>query len=261
MTQTPNAKLKIAALQSPLYWQDRAANLAHFSDLIDSTGNADVLILPEMFTTGFSMAPEKIAEPADGPTLDWLRRIARQRNVALTGSVAVEDRGHYYNRLYWVSPEGESHYDKRHLFRMAGEHKHYAAGSERRVVEYRGFRVCLQVCYDLRFPVFCRNRNDYDLLVFVANWPASRRHAWSSLLTARAIENQSYVVGVNRVGEDGNGIDYSGDSVILDFLGQPLAKTTAHTPAILEATISLAEVQAFRDKFPAMLDADEFELR
>lgn len=253
--------MKIAALQTPLYWQDRDANLAHFDSLLSSVSEADLIVLPEMFTTGFSMAPEQIAEPAKGPTLDWLRTIARQRGVAITGSVAVRDQGKHYNRLYWVSPEGECHYDKRHLFRMAGEHKHYSAGSERKIVEYRGFRICLQVCYDLRFPVFCRNRNDYDLLIFVANWPASRRHAWSSLLTARAIENQSFVVGVNRVGEDGNGIEYSGDSVILDFLGQPLAQTKPHTPAILEAEISLADVQTFREKFPAMLDADDFELR
>lgn len=253
--------MKIAAIQTPLYWQDREANLAHFDSLLANVGDVDLIVLPEMFTTGFSMAPESMAEPAPGPTFDWMRALARQRNVAITGSVAVRDQERHYNRLYWVSAEGDTHYDKRHLFRMAGEHKHYSAGSARRIVELGGFRVCLQVCYDLRFPVFCRNRNDYDLLIFVANWPASRRHAWSSLLTARAIENQSYVVGVNRVGEDGNGIDYAGDSVILDYLGQPLAQTSAHTPAILEADISLADLQAFRDKFPAMLDADDFELR
>jgi len=253
--------MKIAALQAPLYWQDREANLAYFSDLIDSIGVVDVLVLPEMFTTGFSMAPEQIAEPADGPSLRWLRDMSQQHNIAITGSVAVEENGNYYNRLCWVSPKGESHYDKHHLFRMAGEHTHYAAGNERKIVEYQGFRLCLQVCYDLRFPVFCRNRNDYDVLVFVANWPEPRRHAWSSLLTARAIENQSYVIGVNRVGEDGNGINYSGDSVILDYLGQPLAQTTAHTPAILTAELSLPELQSFREKFPAHLDADDFELR
>ncbi|WP_373086827.1 amidohydrolase [Zhongshania sp.] len=253
--------MKIAALQSPLYWQDRDANLTYFSDLISSLGEVNLLVLPEMFTTGFSMSPEQIAEPADGPSLRWLRDMSQLHNIAITGSVAVEENGNHYNRLYWVSPEGESHYDKHHLFRMADEHLHYAAGSTRKIVEYQGFRLCLQICYDLRFPVFCRNRNDYDVLIFVANWPEARRHAWSSLLTARAIENQSYVIGVNRVGEDGNGINYSGDSVILDYLGQPLAQTTAHTPAILKAEISLAELHGFREKFPAHLDADEFELR
>jgi len=253
--------MKIAALQSPLYWQDRDANLAYFADLIGSISEVDLLVLPEMFTTGFSMKPEQIAEAAHGPTLNWLRDMSQQHNIAITGSVAVEENGNYYNRLYWVSPAGEEYYDKHHLFRMAGEHKHYAAGSERKIVEYQGFRICLQVCYDLRFPVFCRNRNDYDALIFVANWPEARRHAWSSLLTARAIENQSYVIGVNRVGEDGNGINYSGDSVILDYLGQPLAQTTAHTPAILSAELSLGDLQKFREKFPAHLDADEFELR
>ena len=253
--------MKIAALQSTLYWQDRDANLAYFGDLIENIGTADVVVLPEMFTTGFSMAPEHIAEPADGPTLHWLRDMAQQHQIAICGSVAVQENSSYYNRFYWVSPEGESHNDKHHLFRMAGEHKHYAAGMERKIVEYQGVRICLQVCYDLRFPVYCRNRNDYDLLIFVANWPEARRHAWSSLLTARAIENQSYVIGVNRVGEDGNGINYSGDSVILDYLGQPVANATANMPAILSAEISLPDLQAFREKFPAHLDADGFELK
>ncbi|MFT5603841.1 MAG: omega-amidase [Paracoccaceae bacterium] len=252
--------MKIAALQSALYWQDRDANLAHFSERLNSIADTDLVVLPEMFSTGFSMAPEHIAEPADGPTLHWLREQAHDRNIAITGSVAVHDQGAHYNRLYWVSPEGDSYYDKRHLFRMAGEHKHYNAGSVRKIVTYKGFRVCLQICYDLRFPVFCRNRNDYDLLVFVANWPASRRHAWTSLLTARAIENQCYVVGLNRVGKDGNGIAYSGDSVILDYLGQPLAQTAPDAPAALATELSLDELQSFRDKFPAMLDADAFEL-
>ncbi|WP_269620402.1 amidohydrolase [Zhongshania sp. BJYM1] len=253
--------MKIAALQSTLYWQDRDANLAYFSDLIKNIGAADVVVLPEMFTTGFSMAPEHIAEPANGPTLHWLRDMAQQHHIAICGSVAVQENDKYFNRFYWVSPEGESHYDKHHLFRMAGEHKHYAAGMERKIVEYQGVRICLQVCYDLRFPVYCRNRNDYDLLIFVANWPEARRHAWSSLLTARAIENQSYVIGVNRVGEDGNGIHYSGDSVILDYLGQPMAHAAANTPAILSAEISLPDLHAFRETFPAHLDADRFELK
>ncbi len=253
--------MKIAALQSPLYWQDRDANLAHFEGLIKSLADVDLVVLPEMFTTGFSMASEQIAEPADGPTLSWLRETAQACQLAITGSVAVEDGGHYYNRMYWVSPDGEAYYDKRHLFRMADEHLHYRAGDSRKIVEFKGFRICLQVCYDLRFPVFCRNRNDYDILIFVANWPASRRHAWSSLLTARAIENQCYLVGVNRVGEDGNGIAYSGDSVVLDYLGQPLAHTGPETPAILQAEFSLEALQSFREKFPAMLDADRFELQ
>ncbi len=253
--------MKIAAIQSPLNWQDRNANLAYFDAQLDSASDADLVVLPEMFTTGFSMAPEEIAEPADGPTLQWLRKTARNRNMAITGSVAVREEGEHYNRMYWVSPTEEEHYDKRHLFRMAGEHKHYRAGLERKIVCYRGFRVCLQICYDLRFPVFCRNRNDYDVLIFVANWPASRAHAWSSLLTARAIENQSYVIGLNRVGTDGNGIDYSGNSVILDYLGQPLAQAFANTATILGAELSLDDLQRFREKFPAMLDADEFDLR
>lgn len=253
--------MKVAALQTHLHWQDREANLAHFSDMLDSIGEAELVVLPEMFTTGFSMAPEVIAEPADGPTLVWLREMARRHDIALTGSVAVRDGDHYYNRLYWVTPEADTHYDKRHLFRMAGEHQHYHAGQERKIVDYRGLRFCLQVCYDLRFPVFCRNRGDYDALIFVANWPEPRRHAWSSLLVARAIENQAYVIGVNRVGEDGNGVAYSGDSVILDYLGQPLGDAQPGTPALISADLSRDALLTFREKFPTHLDADRFDLK
>ncbi len=254
--------MNIVALQSPLYWQEPEKNRDFFESLIaDCASDTDVIVLPEMFTTGFSMTPEAIAEAAKGPTLDWLRRLAKQFDCAITGSVAVKENDGYYNRMYWVSPEGETHYDKRHLFRMAGEHEHYQAGRERCVIEFRGLRFCLQVCYDLRFPVFSRNRGDYDVLVYVANWPEPRRHAWSSLLTARAIENQCYVIGVNRVGDDGNGIPYSGDSAIIDFKGQTLAQGREHSPEQLRATLSKAELEAFREKFPAMLDADAFELK
>ncbi|MBB3048502.1 putative amidohydrolase [Litorivivens lipolytica] len=253
--------MKVAALQTVLYWQDAEKNRAYFSELIADNADVDLIVLPEMFTTGFSMQPELIAEPADGPTLPWLQSLAAQHDCAITGSVAVADKGHYVNRMYWVSPDGHCHYDKRHLFRMAGEHEHYQPGSERKIVEYKGLRFCLQVCYDLRFPVFSRNRNDYDVLIYVANWPEPRRHAWSSLLTARAIENLSFVIGVNRVGEDGNGIPYSGDSAIIDFKGQPLASSRPHEPESLRATLDKTELMAFREKFPAHLDADDFSLK
>ncbi|WP_372748691.1 amidohydrolase [Litorivivens sp.] len=261
--------MNVYALQSALYWQQPERNREYFEALIaDCAANldrrADLVVLPEMFTTGFAMTPETMAEPVtpdSGPTLDWMRRLSAQHNCAITGSVAVKQDDHYFNRLYWVSPEGETHYDKRHLFRMAGEHEHYRAGRERCVVPFRGLRFCLQVCYDLRFPVFSRNRNDYDVLVYVANWPEPRRHAWSSLLVARAIENLSFAIGVNRVGEDGNDIAYSGDSAIIDFKGQPLAQAREHHPEIIFATLEKSELEAFREKFPAMLDADEFDLQ
>ncbi len=256
--------MKVFALQSPLYWQEPEKNRDYFASLISDCRDADVIVLPEMFTTGFSMKPEQMAEPVSAEscaTLDWLRELSRENQCAITGSVAVKDGDAYYNRMYWVSSEGETHYDKRHLFRMAGEHEHYSPGNKRCIVAFRGLRFCLQVCYDLRFPVFSRNRDDYDVLIYVANWPEPRRHAWSSLLVARAIENLSFVIGVNRVGEDGNGIPYSGDSAIIDFKGQPLAHAREHQPEVLQAELDKAALEAFREKFPAMLDADRFELK
>ncbi len=252
--------MKVAALQSVLYWQDAQKNRDYFSGLIADNGDADLIVLPEMFTSGFSMQAEAIAEPADGPTLPWMQALAEKHDCAITGSVAVNDGARYVNRMYWVTPEDYTYYDKRHLFRMAGEHNHYHPGKSRKIVEFRGLRFCLQVCYDLRFPVFSRNRDDYDVLIYVANWPEPRRHAWSSLLTARAIENLSFVIGVNRVGEDGNGIPYSGDSAIIDFKGQPLASGRPHEPESLRATLDKDALMAFREKFPAMLDADAFTL-
>lgn len=253
--------VKVYAIQTALHWQDPEANRRHFADLIQRCGDADLIVLPEMFTTGFSMASAAIAETAPGPTITWMQQQARKLDAAVTGSVAVADGEHYYNRLYWVTPDGGvDWYDKRHLFRMAGEHEHYTAGNVRRVVAWRGLRFCLQVCYDLRFPVFARNRDDYDALIYVANWPAQRAHAWRTLLPARAVENQAYVIGVNRVGEDGNGYPYSGDSAIFDYLGQPLA-AAGDDEQILQAELHAGNLHTLRERFPARLDADGFSLR
>ena len=255
--------LRVALLQQPLDWGDPPANRARFEELLlPLAGRLDLAVLPETFTTGFSMEVERLAEPHGGPTSQWLARLARRLDAALTGSVITAEGGHYFNRLLWAPPAGELlHYDKRHLFRMGREHEHFTAGRVAWSVPWRGFNICPLVCYDLRFPVFSRRRPalDYDLLVYVANWPAARAAAWRQLLRARAIENQAYVVGVNRVGADGNGIAHAGDSAAIDFLGQPLAEG-GDAPALLLAQLSAEQLAVFRRKFPAHLDADRFTL-
>jgi predicted amidohydrolase len=255
--------LRVSLVQQPLIWHDPVANRARFGALLAPlAGRTDLIVLPEMFTTGFSMEVELLAEAAGGATLAWLQAQAATLDTAITGSLITEESGHYFNRLLWVLPSGEfRHYDKRHLFRMGEEHEHFSAGRDAWSIPWRGLRICPLVCYDLRFPVFSRRRAqlDYDLLVYVANWPAARRSAWQQLLPARAIENQCYVVGVNRVGRDGLDVPYAGDSVALDFLGQPLA-TAGDAPGILTVELPAAPLQAFRQRFPAHLDADRFTL-
>jgi predicted amidohydrolase len=253
--------LRVTLVQAELAWQDPAANrhrlAAHFRGLV---GHTDLVVLPEMFSTGFSMAAAELAEDMDGPTIDWMREEAAALGCVIAGSLIVRDGGRCYNRLVWARPDGSlEHYDKRHLFRLAGEQEHYAAGSRRLVVALKGWRVCPMVCYDLRFPVWSRSRGDYDLLLYVANWPQRRALAWSTLLRARAIENQSYVVGVNRIGKDGNGTAYAGDSVALDFLGQPLS-SEGGGDRVETAVLDLESLRAYRESFPVHLDADRFEL-
>lgn len=256
-------KLRVAMLQTELVWQDTAANLQALSRQLATAPVADLLVLPEMFASGFSMDSAGIAEREPGPALSWLKQQAAHYQSAIAGSLAVRTAdGHYVNRLYFVTPDGAvQYYDKRHLFRMAGEHQAYAAGQQRVIVNWQGWRILLQVCYDLRFPVFSRNLGDYDAIIYVANWPAPRSRAWWLLLQARAIENQAYVFGCNRVGQDANGLNYRGDSLIVDYLGQPLAELAPEQSGILYAEADLAALQQFRQQFPAALDADAFELR
>ena len=254
--------VKVSLLQTTLHWQDSAANLGHFSELLAGLPTTDLVVLPEMFSSGFSMQSAEIAETETGPGLAWLIEQAKALNAAITGSLAVKTvTGDYVNRLYFVTSDGAvSYYDKRHLFRMAGEHQAYQAGQQRVIVRWRGLRFCLQVCYDLRFPVFSRNLNDYDVLIYVANWPAARRHAWNSLLLARAIENQAFVLAVNRVGQDGNDIHYSGDSVVIDYQGQLLASLAKGEAGVLSASLDGGALAQYRQAFPAYLDADRFSL-
>lgn len=257
--------LRVTLIQSKLDWHDAGANRRRFEQLIAPLGGeTDLIVLPEMFTTGFTMKPEEAAEPANGASVAWMSEMASRTNACITGSIATSENGNFFNRLIWMRPDG-THvaYDKRHLFRMAREHHHYAAGRGKSIVELHGWKVLPLVCYDLRFPVWSRNQiggeGEYDMLVYVANWPARRRYAWQTLLKARAIENLSYCIGVNRVGQDGAGIEYSGDSMALDYLGQPLFD---ETPGEFVKTVTLdrAGLEEFRKKFPAHLDADGFQL-
>ena len=255
--------LRVSLVQQPLLWHDRAANRARFAELLRPlAGQTDLVVLPETFTTGFSMEVERQAEPPGGETSEWLAQLARWLDAVITGSVITLEGARYYNRLLWASPAGElRYYDKRHLFRMGREHEHFAAGRAAWSVASRGFRVCPLVCYDLRFPVWSRRRPglDYDLLLYVANWPAARADAWRQLLRARAIENQAYVVGVNRVGSDGKGVPYAGDSAAIDFRGRTLADA-GDGPALLTVPLPREPLIEFREKFPAHLDADRFTL-
>jgi omega-amidase len=253
--------LRVTLVQSMLHWEDVAANLAMFTTkLAGLKGSTDLIVLPEMFTTGFSMRSADLAEPMNGTTVAWMKEQARALDAAIYGSAIITEGGRCFNRGLFVRPDGSvEHYDKRHLFRMAEEINHYAPGEQRVVVEWRGWRLLLQICYDLRFPVFARNRDDYDALIYVASWPDARRYVWSQLLIARAIENQSYAIGVNRVGMDGKGHHYSGASVVVDPRGDP--EEIAAGEGLMQAVLHREALDDFRAKFPVGKDADDFELR
>jgi predicted amidohydrolase len=266
MTQ-PNSDLRVSLVQGATHWHDAKANRVMYGDLVRPlAGTTDLVVLPETFTSGFTNDTLANAETMDGVTVRWLGALASEVNAVVTGSVVIRDGDRFVNRLVWMRPdESFAIYDKRHLFRMANEHERYAGGSERLVAELNGWRVCPLVCYDLRFPVFMRNamraelgRMDYDLLLFVANWPAPRRGPWRTLLRARAIENLCYVVGVNRVGSDGNGLAYAGDSAAIDFLGEALVDLDDR-PQVATTTLSAAALNAHRERFPAWRDADAFQ--
>ncbi|MBD9482317.1 amidohydrolase [Pseudomonas sp. PDM14] len=253
--------LELALIQSELAWQDPVANRAHFGALLEQARGADLVVLPEMFSTGFSMHSAELAEPEDGPTVQWLREQARRIDAVITGSLIIQAvDGSYRNRLLWARPDGSlAHYDKRHLFRMAGEHKHYSAGDAQVLLELKGWRVRPLICYDLRFPVWSRDPATTDLLLYTANWPAARRQHWNRLLPARAIENLCYVAAVNRIGSDGNGHPYSGDSQVLDFQGEALL-APGEAAGVFRVSLKAAELAAYRERFPADRDADHFHL-
>jgi omega-amidase len=259
------SSLTITLIQPDLYWEDVSANLAMLENkIMGIEERTELVILPEMFSTGFSMRPAALAETMDGISVSWMKRIAGTKKIILTGSLIISENGHYYNRLLWILPDGTmGHYDKRHRFAFAGEDKEYTPGNQRLIASVKGWRINLQVCYDLRFPVWARQQGgslpEYDILLYVANWPERRSHAWKTLLTARAIENQCYVIGVNRSGKDGNGIEYNGDSMVIDALGQTLHHASA-TEDVYTITLEKASLQLIRDKFPFWRDADEFKI-
>ena len=252
--------LTVSLIQAELAWEDPEANRKAFAErIVELPADTDLIVMPEMFTTGFSMTAARLAEAPGGATQQWMQSIARQRDCALVGSLVTADGDAVFNRMLFVTPDTCEHYDKRHLFRMAGEHETYAAGDRRVVVSWREWRIKLEVCYDLRFPVFTRNRNDYDLLVNGANWPEKRVAHWRALLKARASENQACVVGVNRVGDDANGHNYSGDSLAFDARGDRLADL-GHEPESATVTFNGEALLAYRERFPFQIDADEFAL-
>lgn len=258
---TDKTDLELALIQTSLAWHDPAANREHFQTLLEQARGADLVILPEMFTTGFSMESAALAEPEDGPSSTWLREQAQRLDTVICGSLIIRaDDGGYRNRLLWAREDGSlAHYDKRHLFRMAGEHKHFQAGDEQVVLELKGWRVRPLVCYDLRFPVWSRDAGGTDLLLYTANWPAARRQHWNRLLPARAIENLCYVAAVNRIGEDGKGHGYTGDSQVLDFQGEPLLQANA-ADGVFRQRLAAEPLAAYRERFPAHLDADAFTM-
>ncbi len=255
--------LTLTLLQTPLVWENKKANLIAFDKKLDmAPDSADIIILPEMFTTGFTMNAAPLAEAPQGPTLEWMRQKAREKQADICGSFIVRQKNRYYNRLHWVHPDGSFEiYDKRHLFRMAGEHKIYASGTKKLCVTVKGWKIVPFICYDLRFPVWSRVRNtDADVLIYIANWPERRVSHWSLLLQARAVENQVYVAGVNRVGSDGLDIAYTGMSAVLDPLGRPLAGPYKDEDKIITVTLNHAGQQRYRTKFPAWKDADSFTI-
>ena len=255
------AHLDIAMVQAHLKWERIADNLQHFTQLIDTIQKpVDLIVLPEMFTTGFTMNAAHVAEGMNGKTMDWLRSQAHNRQSTMVGSIVVEEDGRFYNRLLWVPPSGEcQYYDKRHLFTYANEHLTYTAGEQPLIVDLNGWKVMPLICYDLRFPVWSRNTMNYDLLMYVANFPEKRRYAWNQLLIARAIENLSYTIGVNRVGSQPDGITYSGDSQVVNFDGQLLLKV-AYQEQVCTLSLSYQALQQFRSRFDFLADKDVFTI-
>ncbi|WP_299398443.1 amidohydrolase [uncultured Gelidibacter sp.] len=255
--------LNIALIQSKLAWENPQQNRADFSKKIESLdATVDLVVLPEMFTSGFTMNPSHVAETMEGETISWLKTVATKKQIAITGSVVISENGNYYNRMVFVHPNGSiEQYDKRHTFTLAGEDKVYTAGDKKLIVDYKGWKICPLICYDLRFPVWSRNVENYDLLIYVANWPASRMVAWDTLLKARAIENMSYCVGVNRVGTDDNNHEYSGHSAAYDVLGNRLDNIPFDEEAIEIVSLKKDDITTYRDKLSFLSDQDQFSIK
>lgn len=256
-------ELTLALIQTDIIWEDITGNLDRLYPLVLSLQDkCDIVILPEMFTTGFSMQAEKLAESPDGNTMRLLQTWSQQTGIAICGSFICKENNKCYNRAFFITGKERFFYDKRHLFRMGAEITHFTAGEEQCIVAFKGWNISLQVCYDLRFPVWCRNvNNNFDLQIFVASWPTARQSVWDTLLKARAIENQAYVAGVNRIGIDGYGLKYSGGSVVADMKGDIIASAPTNEDAIILCTLQKSTLNSYREKFPAWMDADQFEIK
>ncbi len=255
--------INISIIQTELAWEDKLANLNHFETCLQQIPeDSRLVVLPEMFTTGFSMNPKKLAEKMSGQSVEWMRKQAISLNKTIVGSLIIEENSQYYNRLIWMKPDGEfQYYNKHHCFRYANEHLHYADGDKELIVELEGWKLACYICYDLRFPVWSRNTNlKYDVALYIANWPAKRREHWKTLLKARAIENQCYTIGVNRIGKDGGNLSHSGDSCVINEQGEKISNTEPNKVSIETITLNAINLIDYRKKFPTYLDADKFNI-
>jgi predicted amidohydrolase len=254
--------LRISLVQFDVCWENPVANRLKLDNLLSPlTGQTDLILLPEMFTTGFTMNAKELAEPMNGDSIDWMKSQAKKTGAALAGSLIIVENDFYYNRFLFVEPSGEiASYDKKHLFSMGGEDRYFNHGGKRVIVDYCGWRIALFICYDLRFPVWCRSIKDADLILFTANWPDARKHVWQILTKARAIENQLYVAGINRTGIDGAGVYYSGESMVIDPKGEIVCKPEGESDVVATTGVSMEELKRFRKKFPVSVDDDYFEI-
>ncbi len=251
--------LKITIVQPDIIWEDVNANLEKYNYMISGIKETDLIVLPEMFSTGFSMHPEKLKESMNGPTVEWMKKTALEKDTSIVGSLIIEENGAIYNRALWAFPDGQiNSYDKHHLYTMGQETEHYSAGNSKTIVEYKGWKFCPLICYDLRFPVWARNTENYDVLIYMANWPSPRHHVWKNLLAARAIENQSYCIGCNRTGSDGSGLNYLGNSAVVSPKG--FAQFMDESEGVRSFEISYDELHQFRKVFPLLNDRDQFKI-
>jgi predicted amidohydrolase len=250
---------KVTVVQTDIVWENPEANILKYNNLFSEIGQTDLILLPETFNTGFTVKTVSMAESMDGITISWIKKVAREKNAAITGSLIVAENGNIFNRLVWAFPDGNLEwYDKRHLFTMGNEHQHFTKGTQRKIMEFRGWRFCPLICYDLRFPVWSRNTDDYDVLIYLANWPASRQFVWEKLLVARAIENQCYCIGVNRVGIDGAGIKSDGNSMLVTPRG--VSDMLGGCESLKTFDLSYSNLHDFRKSFPLLQDRDNFEI-
>ena len=256
--------ISITTIQTDLHWENKEVNCELFSKAIQQASEkSSIIILPEMFTTGFSMNTKNMAEEMDGPSVKWMKAKAKNIQKHIVGSLIIKENHNYFNRLIVACPDGViQHYDKKHLFSYANENQHYSPGDQELILNIKGVKIAFFICYDLRFPVWCRNSKlKYDIAMYIANWPEKRKNHWTALLQARAIENQSYVVGVNRIGCDGKGIYYSGDSAIYNYLGEKISTTESNKYAVENISLNINSLKEYRAKFPAHLDADDFKIQ